>query len=137
MASISMDIATTFIGLAKRQTTTLSSTVRGATLFFPLQWRTNNTHHRNSPNFPTLSSTYPKSISISFPNSKRLSRRFTVAATATPTKQDESSDVLTKIPPDSRIPATIITGFLGSGKVTIPINFNSFRLRFGYFCLIP
>ncbi|KAM7471660.1 hypothetical protein LguiA_009843 [Lonicera macranthoides] len=122
MASISMDIASTFLGLAKRQTTApLSSTVsvRGATFFFPLQWRTNNTHHRNSPNFPTLSSIHPKSISISFPNSKRLSRRFTVAATATPTKQDKSSDVSTKIPPDNRIPATIITGFLGSGKTTL------------------
>lgn len=31
--------------------------------------------------------------------------------------QSDEADVLTKIPPDNRIPATIITGFLGSGKV--------------------
>lgn len=48
-----------------------------------------------------------------------MSRNLSVAATATPTQQDEDSDVLTKIPPDDRIPATIITGFLGSGKTTL------------------
>ncbi|KAG1327862.1 hypothetical protein COCNU_01G017960 [Cocos nucifera] len=42
-------------------------------------------------------------------------RRFVASATAT----EEGSDVLTKIPPDERIPATIITGFLGSGKTTL------------------
>lgn len=40
------------------------------------------------------------------------------ATTATP-PQSDSSDVLTQIPPDNRIPATIITGFLGSGKTTL------------------
>ncbi|OAY69348.1 COBW domain-containing protein 1 [Ananas comosus] len=29
---------------------------------------------------------------------------------------DEGADVLTRVPPDDRVPATIITGFLGSGK---------------------
>lgn len=48
-------------------------------------------------------------------NLAKPSRRLSVAATAT-TASDQS-DVATKIPPDSRIPATIITGFLGSGKV--------------------
>lgn len=48
-----------------------------------------------------------------------MSRNLSVTATATPTQQDEDSDVLTKIPPDDRIPATIITGFLGSGKTTL------------------
>lgn len=42
-----------------------------------------------------------------------------MAATTTTTPQSESSDVLTQIPPDNRIPATIITGFLGSGKTTL------------------
>lgn len=42
-----------------------------------------------------------------------------MAATATTTPQSEGSDVTTKIPPDDRIPATIITGFLGSGKTTL------------------
>lgn len=37
-------------------------------------------------------------------------------STATPS-QTEDPDVSSKIPPDNRIPATIITGFLGSGKV--------------------
>lgn len=41
--------------------------------------------------------------------------RFVASAAAT----EEGSDVLTKIPPDERIPATIITGFLGSGKTTL------------------
>ncbi|XP_034695625.1 P-loop guanosine triphosphatase YjiA-like [Vitis riparia] len=44
-------------------------------------------------------------------------RRF--SAVAAQTTQSEGSDVLTKIPPDDRIPATIITGFLGSGKTTL------------------
>lgn len=52
--------------------------------------------------------------------SKRTSPRFSVfASTATPTSESDESDVLTKIPPDDRIPATIITGFLGSGKTTL------------------
>lgn len=42
-----------------------------------------------------------------------------MAATTATTPQSESSDVLTQIPPDNRIPATIITGFLGSGKTTL------------------
>ncbi|KAK4761044.1 hypothetical protein SAY87_005937 [Trapa incisa] len=46
-------------------------------------------------------------------------RRFTVAAAAATTSQNEDADVLSKIPPDGRIPATIITGFLGSGKTTL------------------
>ncbi|KAI4325234.1 hypothetical protein MLD38_030651 [Melastoma candidum] len=49
----------------------------------------------------------------------RKSRAFTVSATATAAPQNDESDVLTKIPPDNRIPATIITGFLGSGKTTL------------------
>ncbi|KAL4573040.1 hypothetical protein LXL04_019833 [Taraxacum kok-saghyz] len=32
------------------------------------------------------------------------------------TQQNKDSDVLTKIRPDNRIPAMVITGFLGSGK---------------------
>ncbi|KAL1295634.1 hypothetical protein HN51_056485 [Arachis hypogaea] len=46
-------------------------------------------------------------------------RRFTVSATTTAPPQSDSSDVSTKIPPDNRVPATIITGFLGSGKTTL------------------
>ncbi|KAG7660265.1 P-loop containing nucleoside triphosphate hydrolase [Arabidopsis suecica] len=46
----------------------------------------------------------------------RRQRFSSVSASAT---QTEDSDVTTKIPPDNRIPATIITGFLGSGKTTL------------------
>ncbi|WOH05520.1 hypothetical protein DCAR_0624937 [Daucus carota subsp. sativus] len=54
------------------------------------------------------------------PYSCRRFRLFSTAATAAgPTTDQDSSDVLTKIPPDNRIPATIITGFLGSGKTTL------------------
>lgn len=56
---------------------------------------------------------------LDFAKLKRSSRRFTVSSTAAPTSQGETSDVSTKIPPDNRIPATIITGFLGSGKTTL------------------
>ncbi|XP_045833423.1 COBW domain-containing protein 1-like [Trifolium pratense] len=54
-------------------------------------------------------------------NRNKLTRHFTVAATSTssPTQTDDDSDVTTVIPPDNRIPATIITGFLGSGKTTL------------------
>ncbi|KAL1199311.1 hypothetical protein V5N11_015699 [Cardamine amara subsp. amara] len=48
-------------------------------------------------------------------NSNRLRRFSSVSSSA----QAEDSDVTTKIPPDNRIPATIITGFLGSGKTTL------------------
>lgn len=70
--------------------------------------------------------------SNSFPVSKLLSnnfhttplRRFTVASsTASPPLTDEDEELSTVIPPDNRIPATIITGFLGSGKVSYLILF--------------
>ncbi|XP_020578397.1 uncharacterized protein LOC110023360 [Phalaenopsis equestris] len=48
-------------------------------------------------------------------SSRAFSLRFATNASTTV----EGSDVLTKIPPDDRIPATIITGFLGSGKTTL------------------
>lgn len=55
---------------------------------------------------------------------RRFCRRLTVASAATSAAETEDSGVITKIPPDNRIPATIITGFLGSGKVfsVFPIN---------------
>ncbi|KAK7343277.1 hypothetical protein VNO77_11895 [Canavalia gladiata] len=59
--------------------------------------------------------TYSQSLTYSF----RPRRRFSVAATTTAPPQSDGSDVSTVIPPDNRIPATIITGFLGSGKTTL------------------
>ncbi|RDX87905.1 COBW domain-containing protein 1 [Mucuna pruriens] len=57
---------------------------------------------------------HSQSLTYSLPT-----RRFTVAATTTAPPHSEDSDVSTVIPPDNRIPATIITGFLGSGKTTL------------------
>jgi hypothetical protein len=43
---------------------------------------------------------------------------------APPTEEDEDCPgVMEMIEPDNRIPATIITGFLGSGKVQENIQF--------------
>ncbi|KAJ1400199.1 P-loop containing nucleoside triphosphate hydrolase [Sesbania bispinosa] len=50
---------------------------------------------------------------------RRTTRRFSAAASTTAPPHSEGSDVSTAIPPDNRIPATIITGFLGSGKTTL------------------
>ncbi|XP_043721932.1 P-loop guanosine triphosphatase YjiA [Telopea speciosissima] len=108
MATISMDLATTFIGLAKRQ----ANTLRLRTTVISLPWRS-NLHLSRS--FQTSSADL-KIVSV-FSNSKRRVRMFTAAAATT--TENENSDILTKIPPDDRIPATIITGFLGSGKTTL------------------
>nr|GMD10553.1 COBW domain-containing protein 1-like isoform X1 [Ipomoea batatas] len=115
MASFSIDIATTFLGIAKRQ----RAPIRG---LLPQIWRTDGARTRF---FLTTSSSSLRSGIISAatlsysPKSRRFSRRFTASAATTSTPQSEDSDVLTKIPPDNRIPATIITGFLGSGKTTL------------------
>nr|GMC96317.1 COBW domain-containing protein 1-like isoform X1 [Ipomoea batatas]GMD07604.1 COBW domain-containing protein 1-like isoform X1 [Ipomoea batatas] len=119
MASFSIDIATTFLGIAKRQ----RAPIRGlrATLL-PQLWRTDGARSRFF--LTTSSSSVPSGIisaaTLSYsPKSRRFSRRFTASSATTSTPQSEDSDVLTKIPPDNRIPATIITGFLGSGKTTL------------------
>ncbi|MCL7021401.1 hypothetical protein MKW94_021030, partial [Papaver nudicaule] len=105
-----MDIATTFVGLLKRQSATIPTT----TTSFPLLWKrtisssSSRVLRTSSSNVLLSNNSYLK---------KRSIRRFTSVASATST--DTSDDVLTKIPPDNRIPATIITGFLGSGKTTL------------------
>ncbi|KAF0931041.1 hypothetical protein E2562_002413 [Oryza meyeriana var. granulata] len=48
----------------------------------------------------------------------RSRRRFAASAASTTTEED-GAGVEMMIPPDNRIPATIITGFLGSGKTTL------------------
>ncbi|GMI86107.1 plastid transcriptionally active 17 [Hibiscus trionum] len=110
MATLSMDIATTFINFTtrRRPTPPLSGAI-------PIFFKT-STMHTRSLSSKTLSSLSPAVLSTSKAN---RSRRFYVSATATTTPQSEDSDVCTKIPPDDRIPATIITGFLGSGKTTL------------------
>ncbi|KAG0535321.1 hypothetical protein BDA96_04G356500 [Sorghum bicolor] len=59
----------------------------------------------------------PRAAAAGVP-SWRARRRF-VASAASTTDAEECSGVETLIPPDNRIPATIITGFLGSGKTTL------------------
>ncbi|KAF8393115.1 hypothetical protein HHK36_021356 [Tetracentron sinense] len=108
MAAMSMDIATTFVGFARSQANKLS---RVHTTAFPLLWRSK--FHQS---YSLRTSSIDVKIVSSFSKSKRRFRAFAAAAATT---QSESSDVLTKIPPDDRIPATIITGFLGSGKTTL------------------
>ncbi|XAR50517.1 hypothetical protein NMG60_11004862 [Bertholletia excelsa] len=112
MASMSMDLATTFVGLAKHRTTTFC---RVKNTFLPMPWGTRHlTQFRCFHNGPVL----PRTISIELSKSNLFSRRFVTSAT-TATPQTDGSDLSTKIPPDDRVPATIITGFLGSGKTTL------------------
>lgn len=112
MASMSMDIATTFLGLAKRNPIRMNS-IR--TAVFPRLWENKSYQGRT---ILACCSVNSRIVSLKCtPKPKNFSRRFTASAATTSTPQSEDSDVLTKIPPDDRIPATIITGFLGSGKV--------------------
>ncbi|KAG5523264.1 hypothetical protein RHGRI_035179 [Rhododendron griersonianum] len=116
MASISLDIAAAaFVGLAKCHSK-YPSCSRVRTSVLPLLWRPKC--HHTALNFRSISTqvTQPRILSIEMPKSKRFSRGFTAAAAPA---QAESSDVSTKLPPDDRIPATVITGFLGSGKTTL------------------
>ncbi|KAJ1281472.1 hypothetical protein BS78_04G308500 [Paspalum vaginatum] len=58
----------------------------------------------------------PRAAAAAGPPSWRAPRRFAASAAST---TQECSGEETMIPPDNRIPATIITGFLGSGKTTL------------------
>lgn len=120
MATLSTDIATTFMGIAKRRSVTLS---RVRTTVLPLLWRT-KTRHSQTHTF--LSFSTHQTVVLDMFKPIRGSRRYTVAATTS--SQAETADVLTKIPPDDRIPATIITGFLGSGKVRVLGYFNFLQI---------
>lgn len=119
MASMSMDMATAFLGLAKRHPSPFS-TFR-TTLFCKNKPNITNFHMRTCliTTVTAANSVHSRiSYSLKHPR-KSFSRRFTVSSATTSVPQTEDSDVLTKIPPDDRIPATIITGFLGSGKTTL------------------
>ncbi|XP_065857159.1 uncharacterized protein [Euphorbia lathyris] len=108
MASLSVDIAraTSFISFSSRQQTPLSTS---GTSLLPLFFKPQ----------PTLSiqatrSFHSTNLALGFSKpSFKNPCRFSFAAAS------EDCDVTTKIPPDDRIPATIITGFLGSGKTTL------------------
>ncbi|EOY25934.1 Plastid transcriptionally active 17 isoform 2, partial [Theobroma cacao] len=120
MATLSMDIATTFFNITTRccghhhRTPPLSG-IR--TTLLPLFFKP--TTIKTQPLSSKTTSSLPRTIITSSNCCKAHRRRFSVSATATTTPQSEDSDVSTKIPPDNRIPATIITGFLGSGKTTL------------------
>lgn len=121
--SITADIASTFLSLSSRAGAahrTRLSQVRATVLPFllsPNNKTFQSQSHSHSVRFSFSTLSFNSSIIAAKP--KRGLRRFTTAATATTTAtpQSEGSDLSSKIPADDRIPATIITGFLGSGKV--------------------
>ncbi|XP_040377299.1 P-loop guanosine triphosphatase YjiA-like [Oryza brachyantha] len=66
----------------------------------------------------------PRAAAAAGRPSWRARRRFAAPAAPTATEEEEEEEedgagVEMMIPPDNRIPATIITGFLGSGKTTL------------------
>ena len=106
VASVSMEIASTFVGLAKSRSYPISYVK--TTHFFS---RNKQCFIGQNRKFLACTSSDKSRIVRS---SKQLNRRFCRRLSAAET---DDSGVVTKIPPDNRIPATIITGFLGSGKV--------------------
>ncbi|XP_008801892.2 P-loop guanosine triphosphatase YjiA-like [Phoenix dactylifera] len=116
MTAISTALATSFFGLARRQVAAAPAHRRQAPLL-PLPYR--GKPAAVSARSYTIVAKRTGGIGFGRLRVSRRSgscaRRF-VASAAT---AEEGSDVLTKIPPDERIPATIITGFLGSGKTTL------------------
>uniref|UniRef100_A0A0D9YZR3 CobW C-terminal domain-containing protein n=1 Tax=Oryza glumipatula TaxID=40148 RepID=A0A0D9YZR3_9ORYZ len=60
----------------------------------------------------------PRAAAAVGAQSWRARRRFAASAAST-TTEEEGAGAEMMIPPDNRIPATIITGFLGSGKTTL------------------
>lgn len=132
MASVSMEIASNFMGLAKNRSHPISSA------------KTTHFFSRNRQNFTVQNRKFlactisdnSRIVRSSKQPKRRLYRRLTAASSAA---QTEDSGVVTKIPPDNRIPATIITGFLGSGKVFGVLWFSQFcvehlNLSFSFLC---
>nr|XP_010906005.1 uncharacterized protein LOC105033055 isoform X2 [Elaeis guineensis] len=116
MTAISTGLATAFFGLARRQVAAATA-LRPQAPLLPLPCR-GKTAAVSARSYTIVAKRTAGIGSGRLTVSRRsgaCARRFVTAATAT----EESSDVLTKIPPDERIPATIITGFLGSGKTTL------------------
>ncbi|KAJ9189982.1 hypothetical protein P3X46_001221 [Hevea brasiliensis] len=114
MASISLDIASTFLSFTSRNQIPLS---RIRTTVLPLFLKDNQ-----SLSLKSTRSFHSRIVALGFSKPTfNYRRRFTVSASysTTAAPQSEDSDLTTKIPADNRIPATIITGFLGSGKTTL------------------
>lgn len=120
MSAMSLNLTTAFFGLAKRDANPFRlhtllplPLLRSNTLFRTFRGTVSVSAAKPLQQFPSRSS---KRFLKSPSNRGHAARLFTASAAAT---ESESADVLTQIPPDNRIPATIITGFLGSGKVTL------------------
>ncbi|XP_042062660.1 P-loop guanosine triphosphatase YjiA-like [Salvia splendens] len=112
VASVSLEIASSFVGLAKSRSYPISSVK--TTHFF-----SRNRQCFTGQNRKFLACTASDKSRI-LCSSKQLNRRFcSRLSAATSAAETDDSGVVTKIPPDNRIPATIITGFLGSGKTTL------------------
>ncbi|KAJ4718522.1 COBW domain-containing protein 1-like [Melia azedarach] len=113
MASLSAEIATTFLSFTSRPQNSFYK-IRTTVLPVFFKPRARNLFCKTTPSLSSSSSFQSKIIAV---NVLKPHRRFSVSATATTAAGD--ADVETMIPPDNRIPATIITGFLGSGKTTL------------------
>lgn len=112
MAALSTDLATIFLGLAR---------LRAAAPIGGLC-----SHLLPLPRTSISVSSRLRLHTAAFPKQRQRAvigphRRFATSVDARPTEEDEDdedcSGVKEMMPPDNRIPATIITGFLGSGKV--------------------
>ncbi|CAL1362313.1 unnamed protein product [Linum trigynum] len=114
MASMSLEVATTFLSFASRHQTPLFRARTSPLLPFVAKLPKSSSTIRSSHSSPAP---FRFSIRPSDAGRRRFSSKAAAATTASP--YSEESDVTTKIPPDDRIPATIITGFLGSGKTTL------------------
>jgi len=75
----------------------------------------------------------PLNSSPIFRNNHNKLTRLSSSTSSPPQTTDDSDDVSTVIPPDNRIPATIITGFLGSGKVSSSLLSFSYPFQFNHF----
>ncbi|KAK8968268.1 hypothetical protein KSP40_PGU018714 [Platanthera guangdongensis] len=117
MAVVSADIGSTFLGIAKRFSVDALSFSGPFRLQLSLAKKSfiKAAGHEKLQSKAIAAGNSRENPLPGMWNCRTFSRRFTANAAAT----QESSDVLTKIPPDDRIPATIITGFLGSGKTTL------------------
>ncbi|XP_078430641.1 plastid transcriptionally active 17 [Wolffia australiana] len=110
MAAMSAELATSFIGLTRRRVAATADWPRA----LPLR------RVAAAPSSVAFSAT--RRLAVSPRRRTAELRRFTCSAAASPPSaetQAESAAETTKIPPDNRIPATIITGFLGAGKTTL------------------
>ncbi|XP_042406086.1 P-loop guanosine triphosphatase YjiA-like [Zingiber officinale] len=112
MAAVSSDLASAFFGLAMRHAG-LGRGVRNSVLTFP-RLRASKPLVARAFSAGGIVNSGLGRLSMAM-RSRCVSCRFAASASAT----EGELDVLTKIPPDDRIPATIITGFLGSGKTTL------------------